>query len=163
MMRDTSLMITPQLSAEQMGAYMEGTLPPEEQMQVQTLIEGDPELSELYTDITTTPIDWSADIYEDYPDFDLSFQLPVIGEAHEASNMDADFISEDVYGSFPEEAANDIEEEDSANLPVDESDVEPVADVLDYENFDDDIATAESFDNDSSDNFNDSVTFMEGY
>ena len=116
MMRDTSLMITPQVSAEQLGAYMEGTLPLDEQVQMQTLIDSDPELNELYTDITTTPVDWSADIYEDYPDFDQSFQLPVVDDANEASNSDADFFNEDVYGDFPEEVAED----ENANLPIDD-------------------------------------------
>lgn len=160
-MRDTSLMITPQVSAEQLGAYMEGTLPLDEQVQMQTLIDSDPELNELYTDITTTPVDWSADIYEDYPDFDQSFQLPVVDDADEASNSDADFFNEDVYGDFPEEVAED----ENAHLPIDDGDAEAVADNQDDAHFDNDndIAISDTCNNESSDNFNDDVDYTEGY
>ena len=70
-------MLTPGLSAEQLGAYMEGNLSPHEAAHVKSLIDNDPSLQQLYDDITS-PISWSDDIYDDFPDFDATFVMPEV-------------------------------------------------------------------------------------
>lgn len=75
---NTSLMISPGLSAEQLGAYMEGNLNDTEQAYVETILNDDPQAAQLYTDVNETQIDWDANIYDEYPDFDNTFKMPEI-------------------------------------------------------------------------------------
>lgn len=127
---DTSLMIVPGLSAEQLGAYMEGNLTDAERTAVENTLHDNPDAVGLIADINDTTIDWTDSIYDDYPDFDDNFHMPVIDAADyndDLHDVSADITSDDFDNetdtSFDEaDAFDDIDDEDSEPDDVELSD-----------------------------------------
>lgn len=117
-------MVSNGLSAEQLGAYMEGNLPENEMVEVENMINDDPQIAELYEDVNNTNIDWDADILEDYPDFEDNFDMPEV-ETTDYHNFQYDgngpeSMSEYDHVQVPEEDGPGTIENNTDDQPYDE-------------------------------------------
>ena len=64
------------ISEEMLGAYLEGNLSVEDSAKVESLLDSDASFREFVDDVTSLELDPTRSIYNEYPNFDLDFQLP---------------------------------------------------------------------------------------
>lgn len=127
-------MVSNGLSAEQLGAYMEGNLPENEMAEVENMINDDPQIAELYDDVNNTQIDWSADILEDYPDFEDNFEMPAV----ETDDYHSFQLADNGLDSMSEYQHVQVPQEESTDDLTDEDEPQDYEDPEDIEDFEDD-------------------------
>ena len=108
------------ISEDVLGAYLEGTLSPEEATRVEQLIHSDSTLSELVDIVNEVDasIEPGDSIYDEYPHFDETFRLPAIPVEIEFDEDDitpidmVDMVDEDVDWDIADEPSVSMDDID---------------------------------------------------
>lgn len=84
------------ISEEMLGAYLEGTLQPNEAAMVSAEMDGNSALTQLAREVQNTEdnIDWEASPYDDDPFFDEDFALPDLDDFEVDEPMGYDEFAE---------------------------------------------------------------------
>ena len=111
------------IDEEMLGAYLEGTLSAEEASIVGDALDSDASLSDLMIDVQATDIDWNDSVYDDFPNFDSEFQLPVVDDVVETFDQPFDDDYVEPFNSDPEistHPGNTSDHDENAYLTVDD-------------------------------------------
>lgn len=119
--------VNPSLSAEMLGAYLEGNLSDNENALVHDIISNDSELSSIASDVVEFETDWNANIYEDYPEFNDMFSIPVIESVTEE---DVTVLPEthDVDNEFFV-SSDSVDEADNKEFAIEDHGIEESSDL----------------------------------
>lgn len=95
-----------------LGAYLDGSLSPDEAVRVEQLIASDETLTEILEIVeeVDSAIDVNASIYDDFPDFDETFCLP-----------DVSSVIEPVVGEIEEPEDDDMTDDCDLDVELDDT------------------------------------------
>lgn len=132
------------ISEETLGAYLEGKLSELDRINVENLLNNNPELREFVDEIQFDDVNYDESIYDYFPDFDSEFSLPDLPDYSEDDSIEVTPINDDIDNDadiISNELNDDLDDSDNGSLEITDnsliSEYMDNADSYDLDDFDD--------------------------